>query len=72
MFVDKKLMVSHFFSLQSEALQKLSFAPRKVVATGGGAVVRPVNWYSRAIDINLFPLSHILYNLYILYLCQLY
>ncbi|KAK7820384.1 shikimate kinase 1 [Quercus suber] len=30
--------------LKSEALQKLSFAPRKVVATGGGAVVRPVNW----------------------------
>ncbi|KAF3976775.1 hypothetical protein ACB098_01G159500 [Castanea mollissima] len=35
---------SFFRDHESEALQKLSFAPRKVIATGGGAVVRPVNW----------------------------
>ncbi|XP_065623190.1 shikimate kinase 1, chloroplastic [Quercus suber] len=41
---DEDWLLKLIFSLQSEALQKLSFAPRKVVATGGGAVVRPVNW----------------------------
>ncbi|KAK4852237.1 hypothetical protein QYF36_022280 [Acer negundo] len=27
-----------------DALQKLSMMPRQVVATGGGAVIRPINW----------------------------
>jgi shikimate kinase len=58
-------MVSHF-SLQSEALRKLSLSPKQVVATGGGAVVRPVNWYSGAMDNNFFHLLLlILYKLYI-------
>ncbi|XP_062157599.1 shikimate kinase 1, chloroplastic-like [Alnus glutinosa] len=29
---------------ESEALRKLSLVPRQIVSTGGGAVVRPVNW----------------------------
>ncbi|GLT77257.1 hypothetical protein SLA2020_488610 [Shorea laevis] len=30
---------------ESEALQELSLMPQQVVATGGGAVVRPINWH---------------------------
>lgn len=33
-------------ALQTEALQKLSMMHRLVVSTGGGAVVRPINWYN--------------------------
>ncbi|XP_059454266.1 shikimate kinase 3, chloroplastic-like [Corylus avellana] len=29
---------------ESEALRKLSLVPRQIVSTGGGAVVRPINW----------------------------
>ncbi|KAJ0085913.1 hypothetical protein Patl1_07944 [Pistacia atlantica] len=32
------------FTLQSKALRTLSLMPQQVVATGGGAVIRPVNW----------------------------
>ncbi|KAG2665478.1 hypothetical protein I3760_15G009800 [Carya illinoinensis] len=35
---------SFFRDHESEALRKLSLAPRQVVATGGGVVVRPINW----------------------------
>uniref|UniRef100_A0A5B7AU41 shikimate kinase n=1 Tax=Davidia involucrata TaxID=16924 RepID=A0A5B7AU41_DAVIN len=35
---------SIFRDYESEALLKLSSLPRQVVATGGGAVVRPINW----------------------------
>lgn len=31
-------------ALQTEALQKLSMMHRLVVSTGGGAVIRPINW----------------------------
>ncbi|EEF26201.1 conserved hypothetical protein [Ricinus communis] len=34
----------YFRDIESEALQKLSIIPRQVVATGGGSVVRPINW----------------------------
>lgn len=37
--------------LQSEALRALSLMPRQVVATGGGAVIRPINWYSVLTDV---------------------
>lgn len=33
-----------FRDTESEALRKLSMSPQLVVATGGGAVVRPINW----------------------------
>ncbi|XP_030465349.1 shikimate kinase 3, chloroplastic-like isoform X2 [Syzygium oleosum] len=33
-----------FRDFESDALRKLSFTPQQVVATGGGAVVRPINW----------------------------
>ncbi|KAF8026708.1 hypothetical protein BT93_F3245 [Corymbia citriodora subsp. variegata] len=33
-----------FRDYESDALRKLSFTPQQVVATGGGAVVRPINW----------------------------
>lgn len=38
---------SDFFlcGLQSEVLKDLSSMRRLVVATGGGAVIRPINWY---------------------------
>jgi len=32
-------------ALQSSVLRDLSSMRRLVVATGGGAVIRPVNWY---------------------------
>ncbi|KAI9186406.1 hypothetical protein LWI28_016908 [Acer negundo] len=35
---------SFFREYETEALQKLSMMPRQVVATGGGAVIRPINW----------------------------
>ncbi|TXG53203.1 hypothetical protein EZV62_022372 [Acer yangbiense] len=35
---------SIFREYETEALQKLSMMPRQVVATGGGAVIRPINW----------------------------
>ncbi|KAL5776512.1 hypothetical protein ACOSP7_009438 [Xanthoceras sorbifolium] len=35
---------SLFREYETEALQKLSMMPQQVVATGGGAVVRPINW----------------------------
>lgn len=35
---------SFFRNYESEALRKLSLVPKQVVATGGGAVVRPINW----------------------------
>ncbi|KAI9073313.1 hypothetical protein K1719_044721, partial [Acacia pycnantha] len=35
---------SFFRDIESEALKELSLMPCKVIATGGGAVVRPVNW----------------------------
>ncbi|XP_059631477.1 shikimate kinase 3, chloroplastic-like [Cornus florida] len=35
---------SIFREYETEALRKLSLVPRQVVATGGGAVVSPVNW----------------------------
>jgi len=34
-----------FDALQSSVLRDLSSMRRLVVATGGGAVIRPVNWY---------------------------
>lgn len=34
----------YFREYESKALQKLSLVPQQVVATGGGAVVRPLNW----------------------------
>lgn len=33
-----------FRDIESEALRKLSLMPKQVVATGGGSVVRPINW----------------------------
>lgn len=33
-----------FRDYESEALRKLASIPKQVVATGGGAVVRPINW----------------------------
>jgi len=30
---------------QTEALNKLSLMHKLVISTGGGAVVRPINWY---------------------------
>lgn len=35
---------AYFREYESKALQKLSLVPQQVVATGGGAVVRPLNW----------------------------
>ncbi|KAL9446356.1 hypothetical protein AB3S75_014092 [Citrus x aurantiifolia] len=35
---------AYFREYESKALQKLSLVPQQVVATGGGAVVRPHNW----------------------------
>ncbi|GAV65085.1 SKI domain-containing protein [Cephalotus follicularis] len=35
---------SFFRENESEALRKLSSVPQQVVATGGGAVIRPINW----------------------------
>lgn len=37
---------NYAFPLQTEVLQRLSLMRRLVVSTGGGAVVRPINWYS--------------------------
>lgn len=50
--------VKTFFFLQSEALRKLSLVPRQIVSTGGGAVVRPVNWYTGAVDIEFSIFSY--------------
>ncbi|KAL7245784.1 hypothetical protein ACSBR2_001007 [Camellia fascicularis] len=35
---------SFFRDYESDALRTFSLIPRQVVATGGGAVVRPINW----------------------------
>ncbi|XP_031389880.1 shikimate kinase 1, chloroplastic-like isoform X2 [Punica granatum] len=35
---------SFFRDYESEALRRLSLMPQQVVATGGGAVIRPINW----------------------------
>ncbi|CAL5384235.1 unnamed protein product [Camellia sinensis] len=35
---------SFFRDYESDALRTFSLMPRQVVATGGGAVVRPINW----------------------------
>ena len=35
----------HTFAFQSETLEKLSLVHHIVVSTGGGAVIRPINWY---------------------------
>ena len=35
----------YLFLFQSEVLQKLSLMQRLVISTGGGAVVRSINWY---------------------------
>ncbi|XP_044512202.1 shikimate kinase 3, chloroplastic-like [Mangifera indica] len=35
---------TYFRDYESEALRALSLMPRQVVATGGGAVIRPINW----------------------------
>jgi membrane glycosyltransferase len=40
-----------FFKKQSEALRILSLVPRQIVSTGGGVVVRPINWYTGSVDI---------------------
>lgn len=45
---------SFFSTLQSKALQKLSLVPQQVVATGGGAVVRPLNWYCSFMNVKAF------------------
>jgi hypothetical protein len=50
-----------FHALQSSVLRDLSSMQRLVVATGGGAVIRPVNWY---LEFTLFfPLNGSLYFL---------
>lgn len=46
------------FSLQSEALRKLSSVPRQVVATGGGVVVRHINWYISTMYMKFTIISH--------------
>ena len=38
-------MICELLVLQSSVLRDLSSMHRLVVATGGGAVIRPVNWY---------------------------
>ncbi|XP_052190226.1 shikimate kinase 3, chloroplastic-like isoform X2 [Diospyros lotus] len=40
----KQFGESYFRDYESEALRNLSLMPRQVVATGGGAVVRDINW----------------------------
>ncbi|KAK9270046.1 hypothetical protein L1049_025619 [Liquidambar formosana] len=45
---------SFFRDYESEALRKLSLMPQQVVATGGGAVVRPVNWKYMKQGISVF------------------
>ncbi|CAL5348658.1 unnamed protein product [Camellia sinensis] len=40
----KKFGESFFRDYESEALRNLSLMPRQVVATGGGVVIRPINW----------------------------
>ncbi|XAR62226.1 Shikimate kinase [Bertholletia excelsa] len=40
----KQFGESFFRDCESEALRNLSLVPQQVVATGGGAVVRPINW----------------------------
>jgi hypothetical protein len=45
------LVLSHirhsfvYLPFQTEALNKLSLMHKLVISTGGGAVVRPINWY---------------------------
>ncbi|KAL7176083.1 hypothetical protein ACSBR2_029624 [Camellia fascicularis] len=51
----KKFGESFFRDYESEALRNLSLMPRQVVATGGGAVIRPINWY---LDVPLDALAH--------------
>jgi len=41
-----------FHALQNSVLRDLSSMQRLVVATGGGAVIRPVNWY---LELTLSP-----------------
>ncbi|WCJ44035.1 shikimate kinase 1 [Euphorbia peplus] len=43
-----------FRDTESEALQRLSLQPQLVVATGGGAVVRPTNWKYMKQGISVF------------------
>ncbi|XP_065847573.1 shikimate kinase 3, chloroplastic-like [Euphorbia lathyris] len=43
-----------FRDAESQALQKLSLQPQLVVATGGGAVVRPTNWKYMKEGISVF------------------
>ncbi|KDP22703.1 hypothetical protein JCGZ_01927 [Jatropha curcas] len=43
-----------FRDFESEALHKLCLVPQQVVATGGGAVVRPVNWKYMSQGITVF------------------
>lgn len=44
-------------------MRKLSLVPRQIVSTGGGAVVRPVNWYTGAVDIEFCHLLLLCINL---------
>ncbi|KAL7208388.1 hypothetical protein ACSBR1_030194 [Camellia fascicularis] len=53
----KKFGESFFRDYESEALRNLSLMPRQVVATGGGAVIRPINWYVSHAFMGLFTLS---------------
>ena len=41
----KSKVNDYTFAFQSETLQKLSLTHHMVVSTGGGAVIRPINWY---------------------------
>lgn len=63
----ERATVFHFPS-QSAVLRKLSLVPRQVVATGGGVVVRPINWYTSHGYCNLVPFF-IMYKLYIYFSC---
>lgn len=44
--ITARMAYNYAFPLQTEVLQRLSLMRRLVVSTGGGAVVRPINWYS--------------------------
>ncbi|XP_073525651.1 uncharacterized protein [Phyllobates terribilis] len=40
----QQLGESYFRNYESEALRQLALTPKLVVATGGGAVIQPINW----------------------------
>lgn len=55
--LDNKVTACTVFS-QSKALQEWSSKSQLVVATGGGAVLHPINWYAGIIGIILALVSN--------------